>query len=239
MNRIKTLFVCYKFLVSRRKDNNQLSTVTHFLKCSLLQESLSLVRVLTSFLYWKTWHILSVSFFLVRVLTTFLYLKTGHISKHLFFLVRVLTTFLYWKTGHILSIFFLPFSKSDEKICQSFYSSRVLKLLLIRPNSLCFSNVPSWPCPPPCKIQVSGEEQKCLKFPIREKKVPTKAIVPNLIFRSFFKFFIEKNKNLILVLCWCESVSYVGSAPIILICLSSSKIIYTIFPTTFLPNAHL
>ncbi len=217
MNRIKTLFVCYKFLVSRRKDNNQLSTVTHFLKCSLLQESLSLVRVLTSFLYWKTWHILSVSFFLVRVLTTF----------------------LYWKTGHILSIFFLPFSKSDEKICQSFYSSRVLKLLLIRPNSLCFSNVPSWPCPPPCKIQVSGEEQKCLKFPIREKKVPTKAIVPNLIFRSFFKFFIEKNKNLILVLCWCESVSYVGSAPIILICLSSSKIIYTIFPTTFLPNAHL
>jgi hypothetical protein len=34
-------FCWYKFLVSRRKDNNQLSTITHFLNCSLLQESLS------------------------------------------------------------------------------------------------------------------------------------------------------------------------------------------------------
>jgi hypothetical protein len=78
------------------------------------------------------------------------------------------------------------------------------------------------------------------EIPTREEKGAQKAIVPNLIFRSFYFYFLLKTKkSLILVLLWCKSVSYVGRAPIFLICFSSCKIIYTIFPMTFLASAHL
>ncbi len=145
MTQIKTLFFfCwYKSLASRRKDKRSIVKPS---PTSVLHSSPHIFSVLKNWTYSKRFF-----FVLIPVLTTFLYWKIGHILSFFFFSFESSQLFCAEKQDIFWAYTFSPFSKSDEEICQSFSSLRGLKLLLSRPNWLCFSNVPLWPCPPHVK----------------------------------------------------------------------------------------